>query len=603
MDFKGGSLSDGNIIGNNSSIINISNNLIFKDIEIKGIWIINNIYSNWFNFGNDIYNTINFKNLYNLQNDNINNNVIFDNINININIKDREDLFRITSNTNIYFGNSIIKIISNNNHGCNLLSILNKSNINIFGGIFIGDIKNHIFDNISAEWNHCICIKDDCYNIAINGCVIKEFVGDGIDLVDSGLEFNNKNPINININNCLIDNNGRQGISIESGINININNCKITNTGKIYNTKPSAGLDIEPYNEYAIVKNINIRNSTIINNQNEYDFLIFFRKEYIYDYDLNIIIENCNIGNIYCQYRNNLKILNSKVRNITTDYYNSIEINNTIANDILFKNGIDVKTSKCNFNSINQNNINNLLIDNCYGNQLLFESCNNCVIQNSKFESNLEYTCKGAIKGTLNIINTEIINNNINGKIFNYLYSTSDDSKLKINKSIITKNSNITEVLNGNIEIYNTIIDINNAKLKCSSKIINFINNVIKGINNNVNNSFIDVPIVSSVVILNNIIKDGYNAFIDGNLNNKSTLLYLGLTDIKITNYPNSLDITDIGKINIPYGIYSDKPLNSSIGYSYFCTDKQTVEGATNGIIIYHKGNNVWVDALGRVVE
>ena len=35
----------------------------------------------------------------------------------------------------------------------------------------------------------------------------------------------------------------------------------------------------------------------------------------------------------------------------------------------------------------------------------------------------------------------------------------------------------------------------------------------------------------------------------------------------------------------------------------YFCTDKQSTEGGTNGIEIIHKGNNVWVDALGRVVS
>ena len=39
------------------------------------------------------------------------------------------------------------------------------------------------------------------------------------------------------------------------------------------------------------------------------------------------------------------------------------------------------------------------------------------------------------------------------------------------------------------------------------------------------------------------------------------------------------------------------------VGFKYFCTDKQTTEGATDGIEIIHKGNNVWVDALGRVVE
>lgn len=38
-------------------------------------------------------------------------------------------------------------------------------------------------------------------------------------------------------------------------------------------------------------------------------------------------------------------------------------------------------------------------------------------------------------------------------------------------------------------------------------------------------------------------------------------------------------------------------------GFAYFCTDRQTIEGASNGIMIYHKGNNVWVDALGRVIS
>ena len=52
-------------------------------------------------------------------------------------------------------------------------------------------------------------------------------------------------------------------------------------------------------------------------------------------------------------------------------------------------------------------------------------------------------------------------------------------------------------------------------------------------------------------------------------------------------------------------GTFSDKPIATDIyvGFKYFCTDKQTVEGATNGIEIIHKGNDVWVDALGRVVS
>lgn len=53
-------------------------------------------------------------------------------------------------------------------------------------------------------------------------------------------------------------------------------------------------------------------------------------------------------------------------------------------------------------------------------------------------------------------------------------------------------------------------------------------------------------------------------------------------------------------------GTFSQKPTVSqgiSVGFQYFCTDKQTTEGTTNGIIIYHKGGDIWVDALGRVIQ
>lgn len=53
-------------------------------------------------------------------------------------------------------------------------------------------------------------------------------------------------------------------------------------------------------------------------------------------------------------------------------------------------------------------------------------------------------------------------------------------------------------------------------------------------------------------------------------------------------------------------GSFNNRPIESQgarVGYSYFCTDKQTSEGGTNGIMIYHKGNNIWVDSLGRVIE
>lgn len=55
--------------------------------------------------------------------------------------------------------------------------------------------------------------------------------------------------------------------------------------------------------------------------------------------------------------------------------------------------------------------------------------------------------------------------------------------------------------------------------------------------------------------------------------------------------------------IPITSGTFANKPTGVDIGYAYFCTDRQTTEGSTNGIMIYYKGSNTWVDTLGRTIS
>jgi hypothetical protein len=63
-------------------------------------------------------------------------------------------------------------------------------------------------------------------------------------------------------------------------------------------------------------------------------------------------------------------------------------------------------------------------------------------------------------------------------------------------------------------------------------------------------------------------------------------------------------------------GTFANKPAGADIyvGFKYFCTDKHTPEAApegsseqaiaaANGIEIIYKGNDTWVDALGRVIS
>ena len=51
-------------------------------------------------------------------------------------------------------------------------------------------------------------------------------------------------------------------------------------------------------------------------------------------------------------------------------------------------------------------------------------------------------------------------------------------------------------------------------------------------------------------------------------------------------------------------GPFGQKPEGSDVylGFSYYCTDRKTAEGKSNGIVIYWNGKS-WTDALGRIVK
>ena len=82
---------------------------------------------------------------------------------------------------------------------------------------------------------------------------------------------------------------------------------------------------------------------------------------------------------------------------------------------------------------------------------------------------------------------------------------------------------------------------------------------------------------------------------------------------IKVTYYTEGYVLTvlsikatdDISDYVNTSGTFANKPSGNivGVGFKYFCTDKQTAEGATDGIEIFHKGGGVWVDALGRTVS
>ena len=95
--------------------------------------------------------------------------------------------------------------------------------------------------------------------------------------------------------------------------------------------------------------------------------------------------------------------------------------------------------------------------------------------------------------------------------------------------------------------------------------------------------------------------------------------IYVGSVNTT-TGVINWVDGNDIDLSVKKAGTFAEKPSQVLIyiGFGYFCTDRKVdmdsasptymniitpVSPDTGGMEIYHKGNNVWVDALGRVVS
>jgi len=92
---------------------------------------------------------------------------------------------------------------------------------------------------------------------------------------------------------------------------------------------------------------------------------------------------------------------------------------------------------------------------------------------------------------------------------------------------------------------------------------------------------------------------------------NTSLQLYIKSNNLGLassgTDYIKNLNATFYTKepnhnIFISCGNFEDRPTNAPIGFGYFCNDRKTPEGNTDGMMIYNKGKNIWVDSLGRVV-
>ena len=132
-------------------------------------------------------------------------------------------------------------------------------------------------------------------------------------------------------------------------------------------------------------------------------------------------------------------------------------------------------------------------------------------------------------------------------------------------------------------------------------------------IDNNINPNNLDVRILNE----ENAIEAHINNFSCNKLNNSyNKILVFGVSEtlqVKVHILKYTGDIED--KINVQSprifkgyiykGTFKNRPTGHllPIGQSYYCTDKKTAESTSKGMMIYYKGNEVWIDSNGVVVD
>jgi hypothetical protein len=164
--------------------------------------------------------------------------------------------------------NTIIKALPNPTATYSIFYFNNVQNIEVVKGKVIGERYDHI--GTTGDTGHGFNIKGS-KNIRIKETTVRDCWGDGFIITYDALSYSDTLKVwyseDITLQDCISDNNRRQGLSIITGKNINIIRGKYMNTN---GTSPQAGIDIEPDPTVAnvpsgslgpILENINIDNA------------------------------------------------------------------------------------------------------------------------------------------------------------------------------------------------------------------------------------------------------------------------------------------------------------------------------------------------------
>lgn len=208
--------------------------------------------------------------------------------------------------------NATLKAKTNSTGFYNVINLDEVNNVTIYGGKIQGEKDTH--EGTTGEFGYGIRVSE-CSNITIRNMEIFNCWGDAI-AIDSANELTGNNN-HIIIDNCVLHDCRRQGVSVIIGNDVTVQNCEIYN---IVGKSPESGIDIEANGTQQIT------NTKI----------------------LNCYIHDTNKASIICsnQYTNTVLISDCVIEAINVNGGANIHVSNCIMDRIRLA-GNDTHVSNC----------------------------------------------------------------------------------------------------------------------------------------------------------------------------------------------------------------------------------------------------------------
>lgn len=226
----------------------------------------------------------------------------------------------IRSNSTLIFPEkSILKFASSDKISYKVLNFTQVENVTLFSPKIEGDRYRRKYpEKEDGEWGMGISIRSS-KNITINNAIITHCWGDGLYIGGCNNAPHNENII---VNNLVVDNVRRNGVSITCGKHVHFNNARvINNRGK----SPESGIDIEPNFPANIIEDVLLSNPFTANNANHgivvsLGQLVGENEKKVSVKIENHIDENSNYGFTYASFR---KEKLKKYRSLTGNVINN----------------------------------------------------------------------------------------------------------------------------------------------------------------------------------------------------------------------------------------------------------------------------------------